>query len=77
MIYELWNTTTSNAVGDFESEAEALAVVRKAIDRHGRDYANMLLLGCEDEDGESHAIAQGRELAERALRAASRQTVPA
>jgi hypothetical protein len=65
--YELWNTKTSNAVGDFDTEAEALAVVREAIQRHGRGYADMLMLGCEDDAGESRAIAAGQELAELAL----------
>ena len=75
--YELWNTKTRNAVGDFDSEAEALAVVREAIHRHGREYANMLALGCEDDAGETRAIAGGQELAELALHAGSRQAVPA
>ena len=69
--YELWNTRTRNAVGDFDSEAEALAVVREAIRRHGREYADMLVLGCENDAGESRAIAAGQDLAELALRAAS------
>ena len=71
MTYELWDTKTRNAVGGFDSEAEALAVVREAIRRHGREYANMLVLGCEDDDGESRSIAQGQELAARAEAAAA------
>jgi hypothetical protein len=70
MAYELWNMRTGNALGDFLSEAEALAAVRKLVERHGRSYAEKLLLGHEDAHGRSRPIAQGQELASRALAAA-------
>lgn len=76
MTYELWNTRTRNAIGDFGSQTEALAVVRDVIARHGRDYANMLFLGCEDASGHSRPIAQGQALVAMALRSDSRQAVP-
>lgn len=72
-LYELWNTKTGNAVGDFDTEAEALAVVSEAIRRHGVEYADMLMLGCEDGDGNSRVIARGRDLEERARHAAGLQ----
>ena len=72
MTYELWNTKTRNAIGDYRTEAEALAFVREVISRHGRSYADMLFLGCEDPQGRSRPIAQGQALVERALAAASR-----
>ena len=77
MTYELWDTKTGNAIGGFASQAEALAVVRDAINRHGRAYADILFLGCEDERGQSRPIAQGQALAELALGTASRQTATA
>jgi hypothetical protein len=76
MTYELWNTRSGNAIGDFDSEAEALAVVRQAIAQHGRAYADMLLLGCEDSKGRSKEIASGQALADRA-EAAARATAHA
>lgn len=77
MTYELWDTKTSNVIGGYRSKAEALAVVREAIRRHGDQYADVLFLGCEDSCGRSHAIAEGQELAELARRADKCQTVPA
>ena len=67
MTYELWDTKTRNAIGGFASQAEALAVVREAIERHGREYVDMLFLGCEDENGRSRRIARGQALADLAL----------
>jgi hypothetical protein len=71
MTYELWNIKTGNAIGGYASEAEALAFVREVIARHGRAYADMLFLGCEDARGRSRPIAQGQALAERALTASA------
>jgi 3'-phosphoadenosine 5'-phosphosulfate sulfotransferase len=68
MTYELWDTETGNVIGGYRSQSEALAVVREAISRHGRGYADLLFLGCEDSKGRSRAIARGQDLAELALR---------
>ncbi len=70
--YELWNTRTGNMFGAFESEDAALAAVRRAIESHGRSYAERLLLGREDHSGQSRKIADGAELIERALTAGRR-----
>lgn len=51
MLYELWDTQTGNLVGEYESEAAALAVVRGALSRYGPDVAAWLALGAEH-DGE-------------------------
>ena len=77
MTYELWNMRTGNAIGDFATEAEALAFVRAAIERHGRSYADKLFLGREDSRGRSKPIAQGQALAGRALAASSPAAVSA
>jgi hypothetical protein len=77
MTYELWDMKSRNVIGGYRSKAEALAVVRDAIGRHGRDYADLLFLGCEDKNGRSHPIAQGQELADLAQRADTRRAVPA
>jgi hypothetical protein len=73
VAYELWNMRTGNAIGDFRTEAEALAAVRAAIERHGRSYVDKLFLGYESSSGRSKPIAQGQALAERAIAAANRQ----
>ena len=67
MTFELWNTRTGNAIGDFATEAEALAYIREAIERHGRAYVDRLLLGCEDVHGRSKPVARGQALADLAL----------
>jgi hypothetical protein len=67
MTYELWNTQTGNAIGAFDSEADALATVRALLERRGRGYADRLALGYEDDCGRSMQIAEGQELAARAL----------
>ena len=73
MTYELWNLRSRSAIGGFGTEAEALAVVRAAVEDHGRGAVDHWLLGREDMSGRSTAIAQGQALAERALEAGSDQ----
>lgn len=68
MTYELWNRQTGNAIGEFATEAEALAVVREAVERNGREYADLLFLGVSSR-GRSKPVAEGQALAERALAA--------
>ena len=68
MTYEIWNTNTGNAMGEFTSEAEALAFVREAVCRHGRAYADQLFLGVTS-GGRSKPVAEGSALADRAAAA--------
>ena len=64
MIYELWDTTTLNLVGSFESEVEALAVVHGAVTRYGAGYVDGLVLVRENARGESCTLAEGLGLLE-------------
>jgi len=73
MRFELWDMETGNLVGDYDSEAEALSVVREAVRQHGRAVVAALALGAEfDEDGgvddDLPPVIHGSELADRALR---------
>jgi hypothetical protein len=61
--YELWNTASGNRVGEFESQDEALASVRRTMHQHGASMIATLALGYEDEDGEGAVIARGAHLA--------------
>lgn len=70
MRYELWDLTTRNVTSFFPTEAEALAAVRAAVERHGRAYAEAFALIREDARGRSKTIARGTELIERAFRVA-------
>ena len=73
MTFELWDTRSRNAIGGFDSEAAALAVVREAIEDHGRGAVSHWLLGSENADGRSKIIAQGDALADRAQAAEARE----
>ncbi len=60
--YELWNTSSGNRVGEFESQDEAIASVRRTMQQHGASMIETLALGYEDEDGEGEIIARGADL---------------
>lgn len=73
MTFELWDQTKRNVTGFFDSEADALAAVRAAVDAHGRAYAEAFALVREDARGRSKTIARGAELVERAQAHAPRR----
>jgi hypothetical protein len=50
MHWELWDTETGNLVGDYDSEDEALAVIRDALRRFGPTAIAPLALGAEHDD---------------------------
>lgn len=65
-MYALWNLSSGNAVGGFETEEAAWSVVRSAYAAYGPDYVRDLALEVEDdESGESEPIAEGDELLQR------------
>jgi len=70
--YGLMDTETANMVGVYPSREAALADVREAIRRYGRDSAGVLSLALAREDlpPEKGFIASGRELVELALHSA-------
>lgn len=67
MIYTLMDTETGNLMSTYDTEREVLALVQGAIVAYGTEYADILALGREDSDGRTILIAEGQELAERAL----------
>lgn len=66
VTYELWNASTRNMIQSFQTEAEALAMVRLIVARQGVAYADRIVLASEDREGRSQMIAQGQELVGRA-----------
>jgi hypothetical protein len=71
MIYELWHLEGGSIIGAWETEEEALALVRASIDAHGPDsVASWALLRDEsdDTDGDLVNVAGGPALVERARR---------
>jgi hypothetical protein len=69
MRYELWELSAGNMIGVFETEADALRAVADAINRYGIDRVSTLSLDYDDPNGEGYPIAEGAELARRALEA--------
>ncbi len=77
--YELWELDTGNLVGGYETEAAALVIVRRSIERYGRESVATLGLAREAR-GRTTTIAVGDALATRALAAEAspaRPVVPA
>ena len=77
MAYELWDGETANIVGAFESEAAAFAAVGRALQEHGPAYVASLVLGRENDDGDSVLIATGSDLVERATEFLAGTVAPA
>lgn len=69
--FEMWDKDSRSVVGAFATEAEALAAVRAALERHGRPYAETFAVIREDARGESTLLGEGGELVDRACRAAA------
>jgi hypothetical protein len=67
MHYELWHMPSGNIVNTFESEADALVVVRRAYEQNGREAGEAFALGTEDRRGRSRQLAAGALLLARAL----------
>lgn len=72
MYYELWDLETGNMIGDFDTEAAALAMVRELLAANTPDYAEALALGRTGDDGETQLIAEGGALATLARGSGSR-----
>jgi len=65
MAYEIWEMQTGNLVASFSVEADALALVRDAVETHGEAYARNLALVREDGDGQTTTVATADELLQR------------
>ena len=63
MPYDLWDVESGNIVNTFETERDALAVVRTLLDLNGPEYVQALSLGYEDDDGSMRIVAEGDRLA--------------
>ena len=79
-VYVIWENSTGNAIGEFETDIEAFAYVRKAVAAAGREMCSTLLLTREldDEDATSEFVGEGFQLIEKALASdlAARSQVP-
>jgi hypothetical protein len=68
MPHQLWNLATGNAIAEYETEAEALALVRETVQEHGRHEAMAWALTADDEHTVTEPIAEGEALIDRAFR---------
>jgi len=75
MTYDLWDVESGNIVNTFETEREALNVVRTLLDLNGPEYAQVLSLGFEGDDGSMRIVAEGDELAARAVNSSTTKPV--
>lgn len=63
MIWTIWDLDSGNLVGAYDTEQEALGVLRRAIKAYGASYTDGLVLGTEDSEGQPKAVVEGHELA--------------
>ena len=66
MHYELWEMSTGNAIGDFDTQEAALAVVRDTARVHGLESVKTFALVAVNARGRSTTLATADALAERA-----------
>jgi hypothetical protein len=71
--FELWDGESGNALGDYATEDEALAVIRETIYHDGRQAVATFALLRVNSRGRATTIAEGDVLADRALVAARAQ----
>ncbi len=64
--YELWDLSTGNIIGTFDTADDALEIVRNAIEDWGRDEAATLALGTLNHSSDEPVLT-GNELLKRAL----------
>ena len=73
MFYEFWHLGSGNIINTYNTEAEALSVVRGLLEVNTSSMADELSLGCNEDDGSFRIVAEGRPLAVMADRAAGEQ----
>jgi hypothetical protein len=61
MSFEIWETTSGNLAGSFETRTEALLAVREAAERHGVRYLDSFQLLSFDK-GQHSVVAEGSDL---------------
>jgi hypothetical protein len=66
MFFELWDVRSGNIVNTYDTEDEALVVVRGLLALNGLEYARCLSLSVEDDDENVTLVARGLALAQRA-----------
>ena len=68
MAFELWDTDAANLIRSYPAIDDALALVRAAVEQHGRRYVSRWALVEVEVDGTLRTIARGAALATRAIK---------
>jgi len=66
MFSELWDVRSGNIINTYDTETEALDVVRYLVALNGLEYAGALSLSFEDDAENTTLVAKGTALAQRA-----------
>ena len=69
VYYELMDTDTANVVGFYDTKEAALAIVRRAYQRHGLTGIEGLALSEETQQGDGLLLAEGADLLRLAMAA--------
>lgn len=75
MQYNLWDVEIGKYLGQFATEDEALAAVRRAVELHGHEYAGTLALGRVADDGTILEPIAGQDLVVRANQVISSRAI--
>jgi hypothetical protein len=67
MTFQLWEAESANLVGSYSTLEAALAIVREAVQSHGRDAVTSLVLVREDARGHLTTLGEGDDLVDLAL----------
>lgn len=66
-MYQLWDEESANLLGSNTTEDAALSIVRDAVEKHGREAIDTILLLREDAGEQFTTIAAGVALVDLAL----------
>ncbi len=76
VVYELWDTKSTNVLGVYDTVPQALDVVRAMVERSGSSAAYALALESADYEGVGDVIAEGPALLDLAFRAGKSADLP-
>lgn len=63
---QLVDTETSNVIGRYDSEQDALRLIQELLEAHGEAFVCKLQLGARDASGQVLPVVDGEELVRRA-----------
>lgn len=61
MIFEVWDSASGNLLGTWDSEEQAVDVIRKVYETDGKVSVESLVLARQDPDGKTVSLGQGMD----------------